>query len=166
MDQNKAMEILKGAILAEIKGRAFYEHSASPTANEALRGVFSTMAAEENGHVEILSKQLRSLARSGQFEAAQLTAKAQDCSDQILTPQILAQIATAGFESAAITAALALEEKAVAYYGQGAREAQDPLEREIYTWLADWEKTHLTLLTALDRQLQERVWYDNQFWPM
>jgi len=166
MDKNKAMEILKGAILAEIKGRAFYEHTAGQTANEALRGVFATMAAEENGHVEILSKQLRSLARSGQFEAAALTAKPQDCAEGILTPQVLEQIAKAGFETAAITAAMALEEKAVAYYGQGARDAQDPLEKEIYTWLADWEKTHLTLLTDLDRQLQERIWFDNQFWPM
>jgi rubrerythrin len=58
-----------------------------------------------------------------------------------------------------------LEEKAVAYYSSRANETSDPLEKDLYQWLADWEKTHFDLLLAIDNELKEQVWYDQQFWP-
>jgi len=165
MDTTRAIDILKGAILAEMKGRAFYQHSASQSADETLKKVFETMALEENGHIEFLSHQVRSLKANGQFEAAQMDTKPEDFSDAVVSRTIQRQVAAAGFEAAAITAAMALEDGAVKFYSEQAQQAQSPAERELYQFLANWEKSHLNLLTDLDRQLKESIWNDQQFWP-
>ena len=33
-------------------------------------------------------------------------------------------------------------------------------------WLADWEKSHMTMLAELDKEIKEKIWYDNSFWPL
>jgi rubrerythrin len=108
---------------------------------------------------------VRSLKEKGQFEAARLDAKPEDFSDAVVSRVIQRKIAAAGFEAAAITAAMALEDGAVKFYSEQAQQAQSPAERELYQFLANWEKSHLNLLTDLDRQLKESVWNDQQFWP-
>ncbi len=140
MDTTRAIDILKGAILAEMKGRAFYQHSASQSADETLKKVFETMALEENGHIEFLSHQVRSLKANGQFEAAQMDTKPEDFSDAVVSRTIQRQVAAAGFEAAAITAAMALEDGAVKFYSEQAQQAQSPAERELYRF-ANWEKS-------------------------
>ncbi|HOB52890.1 MAG TPA: ferritin family protein [Acidobacteriota bacterium] len=165
MDTSRAIDILKGAILAEMKGKAFYQHSASQSADETLKKVFETMALEENSHIDFLGRQVRSIKEKGQFEAARLDAKPEDFSDAVVNRVVQRRIAAAGFEAAAITAAMALEDGAVKFYSEQAQQAQSPAERELYQFLANWEKSHLNLLTDLDRQLKESVWNDQQFWP-
>jgi rubrerythrin len=166
MDKTKAMEILKGAILLEMKGKAFYEHNARQATNAPIKKVFETMSMEEESHVEILSRQMKSLGKSGQFEPMKHAAKGEDFAEAVISREIRGKVAAAGYEAAAISAAMAMEERAVQFYSDRAAVTTDPLEKEIYQWLADWEKTHLHLLTALDRELMESVWHDNQFWPV
>jgi rubrerythrin len=50
-------------------------------------------------------------------------------------------------------------------YSSRAKEATDENEKEMYQMLADWEKTHHTLLHRLNEDLKEQIWNDNQFWP-
>lgn len=166
MTKSQALEVLKGALLFEMRGKAFYEHHARETRNPGLKKVFETMSIEEDGHVTLLARQMKSLASSGQFEPAGWKTAQNSISEQILTDGIKQQVAAAGYEAAAISAAMAMEEKAVRYYSEQATAAADPLAKDIYQWLADWEKTHLNLLAKLDRELLESVWHDNQFWPL
>jgi rubrerythrin len=60
---------------------------------------------------------------------------------------------------------MAMEERAVKLYGERAAETQDPEERKLYQWLSDWENGHLKILMDMDRELTEKIWHDNQFWP-
>ncbi len=60
----------------------------------------------------------------------------------------------------------ALEEQTVKFYSEHASSTDDYVAKELYHWLANWEKTHLTFLSELDRELSESVWYDNKFWPV
>lgn len=166
MEKTQAMEALKGALLLEMKGKAFYEQTARQTNSAGLRRIFETMAVEESGHIEVLSKQMRSLGKSGIFEPVKSGSKAENFSDQVINEQIRREITASGYEAAAISAAMALEDRAVRFYQDRATATADVMEKEIYQWLADWEKSHLNLLTALDRQLMETIWYDNQFWPL
>jgi rubrerythrin len=76
----------------------------------------------------------------------------------------VSQIAAADFEAAAVSAAMAMEKRAIRLYSERADGAEDPAEKALYRWLADWEKTHLDSLARVDRALTERVWNDNQFW--
>ncbi len=75
------------------------------------------------------------------------------------------QIAAAGFEAAAISAAIDMESKAIELYSESSENADDINEKKLFKWLADWEKGHYKLLFDLDRDLKERIWNDNQFWP-
>jgi rubrerythrin len=166
MSQGKALDIIKGAILLERKGKAFYEMTARNTRSDAVKEIFETMADEEEKHIDILSRQYESLVRSGKLNDVKYEKRPQQIRAAVLTKQVREQIMAASFEAAAITAAMAMEENAVKFYSQRAAKTKDKLEQELFNWLTNWEKTHLQFLSDLDNELKESVWYDNQFWPV
>jgi rubrerythrin len=165
--KNQVTEILKQAIIMENRGKSLYEMVASQTSSEEVRNIFKTMAEEEQMHIEFLSKQFAHYRKNQSFDTNQLEAAATEDSiaNSILTEKILKDISGAGFESAAISAAIDMENKSVEVYEQRARETQDNNEKELYQFLANWERGHHKLLLELNRQLTEKVWYDNNFWP-
>ncbi len=75
------------------------------------------------------------------------------------------KISSAGFEAAAISAAIDFEKRAIDVYARQAEATADPNEKALYKWLSDWEKGHLKVLSDMDNQLKEKIWNDNQFWP-
>jgi rubrerythrin len=75
------------------------------------------------------------------------------------------KISSAGFEAAAISAAIDFEKRAVEVYSRQADISNDPNERDLYRWLAEWEGGHLKILSDMDNELKEKIWNDNQFWP-
>lgn len=166
MTQEQAIDIIKGAILLERKGKAFYETTARNSQSHAIKEIFETMAAEEGKHIEILSKHYESLVRSGKLIDVKYEKNPHVISAEVLTRQIKEQISAASYEAAAITAAMAMEDNAVKFYSQRADTTTNPLEKELFNWLSNWEKTHLQFLNDLDNELKESVWFDNQFWPM
>ena len=58
-----------------------------------------------------------------------------------------------------------MEERAIKLYAERARETQDPEEKKLYEWLSEWENGHLNILMDMDKELTEKIWNDNQFWP-
>ena len=82
-----------------------------------------------------------------------------------LKPFIISVLGLAGFEVAAISAAMSMEERAIRLYAERAESAADPEEKAMYAWLASWEKEHLDYLSKIDRELTEGIWLDSQFWP-
>ncbi len=166
MSKENVLEIIKGAILLERKGKSFYANTASQTKSNAVSEFFKNMAFEEDKHIEILSEQYKSLLKDGNFIAVKYPQEAKEISVSVLTKQIMKEITAASYEAAAISAAMALEDKAVKYYSEYASSADNPMEKELLEWLANWEKTHLQLLVDIDKELQVSVWHDNNFWPM
>lgn len=166
MSQGQALEIIKGAILLERKGKAFYEATAQNTQSDAVKEIFETMAAEEEKHIDILSKHYKSLVQAGKLSDLSYDVNPQNISTSVLTKKIRDQVTAASYEAAAITAAMAMEDNAVKFYSNQAQRSTDPLEKELFDWLANWEKTHLQFLSDLDNELKESIWYDNQFWPV
>ncbi|MDY0296944.1 MAG: ferritin family protein [Acidobacteriota bacterium] len=166
MGKNEQIDIIKGAILLEHRGRALYESVAASQAKAPVRELFRLLAGEEEQHIEILSRQYASLNKDGSFALPDLETADQEAVDRTLTDKVLQEITAAGYEAAVISAALDFEKKAVEYYSSRARATQDADERRLYQWLADWETTHMTLFAEMDDHLREEVWYDNRFWPM
>lgn len=161
-----AEDILKTAILLERRGKAFYAMAAGQTESESVRKIFSQMAEEEDAHIAFLSRQFAEYERSGRFAKNTLEAPSNSAeSEMILSDQVKKEISAAGFEAAAISAAIDFENRAVEVYQGRADESTDPNERELYQMLADWERTHFRLLHKLNEDLKEQVWYDNNFWP-
>jgi rubrerythrin len=83
----------------------------------------------------------------------------------VLSESIKNRIESAGFEAAAISAAIDMESRAIRLYSESAEKADDINAKKLFHWLAEWEKGHHKLLFDLDNDLKERIWNDNRFWP-
>jgi rubrerythrin len=83
----------------------------------------------------------------------------------ILNPAIKKSISAASFEAAAISAAIDMENKAIEVYSKRAKDSTDVNEKELYSWLADFERGHHKLLNDLNQELMEEIWNDHHFWP-
>lgn len=161
-----AVDILKEAILLERRGKAFYTTAARQTQSEAARKIFEMMAAEEDEHVEFLSKQFAYYEQNKAFMKVHEHGDTDESTVMaILSDEIKKQVSAAGFEAAAISAAMDFETRAVQIYSERAESATDENEREMYQMLADWEKGHHFWLHKINEDLKEQVWYDNNFWP-
>jgi rubrerythrin len=168
MTTGSTLEILKRAILLEKRGRAFYAQMARQTGHPALQDFFRLMGEEEERHIAVLSRHFAAYAKDGRLapmDYPEAGEPAAELADRVMSAELVASVAAAGFEAAAIGAAMALEQKAVDLYAQRAAAAEDPEEKALYRWLSRWEHTHLDFLAALDRELTQKVWHDQQFWP-
>ena len=169
MTQSKSMEILKSAILLEQRGSAFYSKVASATESPAVTTrspFFSMMAEEERRHIKVLSEQAKSVQEAGVFSSSSIQAEeSSQVATRVLSEELKDQIAAAGFEAAAVSAAMAMEEQAIRLYSERADASDDPEEKRLYRWLAEWESEHLQFLSAIDRDITEKIWFDNSYWP-
>ena len=166
MGETTALNILKNAILLEKRGKAFYSKIANETDSDAVKRFFSMMADEEEKHVNILSDQYKTYQKAQSFAPGEYHDKhTKHIAREILTEDMKAQISASEFEAAAISAAMAMEKNAVRLYSQRAEASEDPNEKALYRWLAEWEHQHLDFLAEIDRQLTEAIWHDNSFWP-
>lgn len=161
-----AIDILKEAILLERRGKAFYTTAAKQTESEAARKIFEMMAAEEDEHINFLSKQFAYYEKNKVFMQIDEAADTDESTVMaILSEEIKTQVHAASYEAAAISAAIDFETRAVQIYSDRAVAATDKNEKDMYQMLADWEKGHHFWLHKIDEDLKEKVWYDNNFWP-
>jgi len=167
MNKQSVTDILKQSIIMEHRGKALYEQVAAQTGNDDVRKIFNVMAEEEQTHIDFLQKQLAHYNKQGSFDNNELE-KAPDgeaIANTILDEKMVKDISGSGFEAAAISAAIDMENKSVEVYANRAAETDDPNEKELFEWLANWEKGHHKLLIDMNEQLTEKIWYDNNFWP-
>lgn len=166
METTKTTDILKMAILMEKRGKAFYEAVAEQTKSEAVRKIFTIMASEEQTHIEFLSRQYLSYQKTHEFVKDDFNGNPSDSiADMVLNENVKKQITAASYEAAAISAAIDMETKAIEVYSNRAAETTDAKEKELFLWLADWEKGHHKILNDLNEELKQSIWFDNQFWP-
>jgi rubrerythrin len=165
MDESKTMEILKTAILLERKGKAFYSSVADKADDPDVKEFFQHMADEEDDHIKFLTEQFGHYTKNKKFKSTEITKEEDTTDEQILSEKVKKQITAASFEAAAISAAIDFETRAVKVYSERAESASDPEEKQFYEFLADWEKGHHKLLNEIDKEVKEKVWFDNNFWP-
>ena len=159
------MEILKTAILLERKGKAFYSSVAEKSDDPDVKNFFQLMANEEDEHIRFLNEQFTHFIRNNKFKKTEIHVEEEGTDELILTNIVKKKIAAASFEAAAISAAIDFETRAVKVYSDRAANATDPDEKQFYQFLADWESGHHKLLNEIDKELKEKVWFDNDFWP-
>ncbi|MFH0892974.1 MAG: ferritin family protein [Bacteroidota bacterium] len=159
-------DILKTALLMEMKGKAFYEKIAQHSTDPDVANIFLLMAKEEQTHIDFLSKHYVSFHSTSAFAELKLIEKDDNMfAAAILNKKAVQKISSVGYEAAAISAAIDMENKAVEFYSLHAKETNNPAEKELFQWLADWEKGHHHILNELNTELQEKIWNDNHFWP-
>jgi rubrerythrin len=166
MAEATPLEILKSAILLETRGKAFYQNAADTAAHESVKAFFQTMADEEREHIQMLAEQYKAYQANSKFTpGSRLGENHQAVANKVLGDEVKAKITGAGYEAAAISAAMLMEERAIALYSERAAATDDEQERALYTWLADWEREHLAFLADIDAEVKGRIWDDNSFWP-
>lgn len=165
MEESKAIEILKTALLLERRGKAFYSKVADQATDPDVKQVFEIMADEEDEHIKILSEQFAHFKQHQKFKEVKLPKGGDDTASEILSDKIKDSISAASFEAAAISSAIDMETRAIEIYSQRAKQATEAEEKSLYQWLAKWEQGHHQILFELDRELRERIWNDNHFWP-
>ncbi len=165
MNESKAIEVLKTALLLEKRGNAFYTKVANQAADPDVKQIFEIMAEEEDEHIRILSEQFVHLKQHQQFKEVKLPKGSDDTASEILSGNIKDKISAASYEAAAISSAIDMENRAIEVYSERAKQAEDPEEKKLYQWLSNWEKGHHQILFELDNDLKERIWNDNHFWP-
>lgn len=167
MEIKNPTDILKMAILMEKRGKAFYEQVALQSKDEETRHIFQYMAEEEKMHVEFLSKQYSFYEKNHTFNVNENISSGADESvvKSVLDKGMKAQIDAAGYEAAAIAAAIDFESRAIDFYSNMEKQSVDANEKEMFAWLADWERGHHKVLFQMNQELMEKVWNDNQFWP-
>jgi rubrerythrin len=167
MANRKLIDILKAAILLEVRGETFYRKVAASTENAGVKKIFTIMADEEVLHASILKEKYKELGKGNKLSESDFPVNIEDvnAAGYVLSESMKNQISGAGFEAAAISAAIDMETKAIKLYSESAKNASDANEKSLFTWLADWERGHHKLLYELDSDLKERIWNDNNFWP-
>jgi rubrerythrin len=158
------MDILKSAILLEKKGNAFYGQVAGQATHPEVKRFFQLMADEEVQHIKILTEQFKTYQDTNHFAGVEDTGETDNIAAKVLTSDLVDAIAAADYEAAAISAAMAMEKKAIRLYADRAAVAEDPDEKALYEWLSRWERSHLSFLSDIDREITERIWNDNNFW--
>lgn len=166
MAEKNSLDILKGAILLEHRGKALYESVVKTAEQDGVKELFALLSREEEKHIHVLEKQYSRIAKGESFDVAELEKEHSATLDAIVTGEIVKSISGAGYEAAVIAAALDFEKNAVKFYSESASSAETEEERKLYQWLTDWEKSHMQMMARLDSELKEKIWYDNQFWPL
>jgi rubrerythrin len=166
MDQLAKLDILKGAILLEYRGKALYESAIKTTEIREVKSLFSLLVDEEKKHIEVLRKHLSQVQHpSNPVDYTELELHSPVKTDIVLSKEIIAKVHGAGYEAAVISASLDFEKKAVKYYSDQVSLTEDEGEKTLFRWLTNWEVSHMQMLAELDRELKEKIWFDNQFWP-
>ena len=166
MSEDRTVEILKNAILLEKRGKAFYQKVAQQASGKAVKAFFETMADEEVKHVKILADHYKAYQENQQFKPGNYSEEhGREMASKVITTQLKEEISAADYEAAAISAAMSMEKNAIRLYQNRADEANDPNEKALYKWLAEWEEQHLHFLSKIDTELKEQIWNDNSFWP-
>jgi len=163
--KDKVLDIVKGAILLEHRGKALYESVAQKTDVESVKELFAMLADEEGKHVAILNKQYARVSKGEDFDSTGLEAVKGTTADAVLSGKIVKGVSGAGYEAAVIAAALEFEKNAVKYYSEHETTAASQEEKKFFNWLVKWETDHMTMLAQIDNQIKEDIWYDNNFWP-
>lgn len=163
---DKRLDIVKGALLLEHKGKALYESVTEAAKSEGVRELFKTLIQEETKHIDLLTKQYSRILKGKGLDVSDLEQEDATVTAAIFSDEVVKEVHGAGYEAAVISAALEFEKNAVNYYSEQAGRAESEEEQELYRWLVRWEKTHMMMLAQLDNEIKEQIWYDNQFWPL
>ena len=165
MSHHTSLDIVKGAILLEHRGKALYDSVLMMSKVKEVKNLFQMLSREEEKHIQILNKQYSRLMKGKDIDVSQLEDVKHLGPDKILSEEIIDKVYGAGYEAAVISAAIEFEKKAIKYYTENSEKTGSESEKKIFDWLADWEKKHLHMLALIDKELKEKIWYDNRFWP-
>jgi|YelNatPaOPRAMG01_1025707.scaffolds.fasta_scaffold03071_20 rubrerythrin len=166
MNNDNILDILKGALLLEIRGKSFYQKSKEESKTEDVKKIFKMMEEEEEKHIDIIKKQFENYTKKGAFIIPEEISSKFNVSDYVISEKLKKEVKITDYESLAIYLAIGFEKEAFNFYSEKAKEVKNEDERKLLNWLRDWEKSHVEFLSKIDEELKKEIWFDNKFWPL
>jgi rubrerythrin len=167
-DSTKHMiEGIKTAIQMEVDGNNFYTLAAKGTGDKMGKAAFQTLADEEQGHMDFLMAQYKSVCDTGCINPdLKLGPKADlSGSNPIFSADMAKRIKFAQVEMSALSIGIMLELSSIEFYKKHAAEETEPAVREFYNELAGWEKGHYDALFRQQNALREDYYARGGFAP-
>jgi rubrerythrin len=165
--KKRMIEVLKEAVMTEIKGHQLYSHAAETTEDSAAKAMFEDMAKDEEQHVRILQTQLENFTNEGRLKLDEIHPAAVDHgASHIIDDSFRKSLRRGAFEMAVIGIGVDLENRAISYYKEQAEKTDDADLAKLFTWLSEWEVGHLNALMDLQKFTQDEYWSQQGFSPM
>jgi glutamate synthase (NADPH) small chain len=138
IEDAKGLDAIRAAFEIELGGHAFYQRASREASDPALRELFGRFAAMEQEHMQTLTKRYHAdMPRPGEKFQIDQAAIFSGVEHKPEDPANLFRIA------------IAFEERAVQFFSeQGAKAAEDSVERGLYKELAAEEREHVALLAT------------------
>lgn len=166
MSDNRILDILKNALLLENRGRAFYKKAKEESNISEVKKIFELMESEEEKHINFLNREFNSYLKEGKFIDIKEFSSDFKILEEKIFESLKEKVNITDYESMAIFIAITFEKEAVNFYSLKSEESKSEEERKIFSFLRDWEKTHVEFLSKIDEKLKEKIWFDNRFWPI
>jgi rubrerythrin len=152
MADNTGLTALSQALKLEQEGRAFYLKAAEETLDDKGKGMFLSLAADEERHAEMVQRQLREIEGGGSYVLLpNLDVPDIDLDAKLFPPerrQVEARIGRNPNELDALHVALENEIRSYDLYRAAAQETESEAGQQMYRWLAGAEMTHFNLLMS------------------
>ena len=144
------MEILKRALKLEQNGEAFYKNACRESSDAETAGVYRTLADDEKLHAAQIEKQMASLEKGGDWQAAPELddVKPADIDAPIfeINVDVLEKLPQEASEEDALLFALGAEARTYELYINGAKSASSEVGRDWFLKLAEVERGHFDVL--------------------
>lgn len=147
-----AMDALTVAIQREKEAHKCYSEAATRTTNEAGKKMFTWLAAEEKGHIDILQNQLDHVKGQGKWLSEEGWCSYGDinnpidCAEFGSSTEVKCDISGDLSELDILQSAISDEKEATEYYDKLAHNTSDPNGKAMLEKLSLIEKGHLDLL--------------------
>jgi rubrerythrin len=170
MVNNKKTDLADGllrAIKFERDGHGFYLMAANSSRDPKAQTVFAQLAAEELDHLRFLTQHYESVLKTGRPDQDARLGPRADLAGMspIFSERIKARIGEAHLEMSALSIGIQLELDSEKFYRSQAAASDEPLARQFYLELADWEAGHYQALLKQHEELKEDYWSANGFAP-
>jgi rubrerythrin len=166
----RAVGALTMAIRIEQNGYRFYRRAAAETSDPEARELFEGLAEDEVAHERMLKRRLETLERDGTWTPVgdeEWPGEGPGVGDEAVfsSERLDEGMYDYTSELSALRMAYLIEKNAVEFYAKAARETDDPVGKQMYEDLADWEREHQRVLEEEYRFLADRFKLDMGFAP-
>ncbi len=154
-------EAIKMAIELEKDGYRFFKDAAAKTENSLGKKMFESLAADETNHLETFQRMFETIAGKETWgsirDSISPAGKVPVFED--VSKKSPAKGTTSEIE--ALQLAMDVEKRAIEFFDKAAREADDPLAKEIFQKVREQEEYHYGLIEAQrDYVTKSGFWFD------